>query len=269
MRCCGLADGIRHMDPCVYTAEFRFYEELNDFLPPGRRKQSVSYFFNGHPGIKDCIEAQGVPHTEVDLILVNGQSVGFDYRLQDHDRVAVYPVFEGFDITPLVRLRESPLRRIAFVLDVNLGKLARRLRLLGFDSLYSNRYRDAEVADIAASEKRIVLTRDSRLLHVKRITHGYWVRSVHADGQTAEVLRRFDLYRQICPFRRCLMCNGLLEPVAKADVVDRLEPKTKLYYDVFFTCASCHKIYWEGSHLGKMKQWCRECLALGEESNGQ
>jgi uncharacterized protein with PIN domain len=236
-----------------HTAEFRFYEELNDFLPPERRKQTTLYRFKGHPGIKDAIEAQGVPHTEVDLILVGGESVGFDYRLQPDDRVAVYPVFESFDISPLVQLREKPLRQSAFVLDVNLGKLARRLRLLGFDAAYRNDYHDAEIADLAEAEKRIVLTRDRRLLHAKRITHGYWVRSVIADAQVQEVLKRFDLYRQIRPFHRCLVCNGLLDQVAKADVLDRLEPKTKRYYETFHRCRGCDRIYWQGSHVEDMQ----------------
>ncbi len=199
-------------------AEFRFYEELNDFLPLAKRKRALRYEFRGHPGIKDPIEAFGVPHTEVDLIVVNGESVGFDYPLQSGDRVAVYPVFESFDISPLVKLRDRPLRQTAFVVDVNLGKLARRLRMLGLDVLYHNRYRDDEIAAIAASEHRIVLTRDRRLLFIKRITHGYWVRAVNPDEQVREVLTRFDLHRQVKPFRRCIDCNGLLRPVAKADV---------------------------------------------------
>jgi uncharacterized protein with PIN domain len=235
-----------------YTAEFRFYEELNDFLPPDERKKTRLYRFKGHPGIKDAIEAQGVPHTEVDLIIVDGASVGFDYQLQPDDRVAVYPMFESFDISPLVRLREKPLRQSAFVLDVNLGKLARRLRLLGFDAIYRNDYHDAEIADIAAADTRIVLTRDRRLLHAKRITHGYWVRSVIPDDQVEEVLRRFDLYGQIRPFRRCLVCNGLLDEVPKGDVLDRLEPKTKLYYEIFYRCRGCDRIYWSGSHVENM-----------------
>jgi hypothetical protein len=242
--------------PGGQAAEFRFYEALNDFLPPELRHQPLCYRFDGHPAIKDSIEAQGVPHTEVELLVVNGESVGFDYRLQDGDRVAVYPVFACVDLSPRVALREAPPWHAAFVVDVNLGKLARRLRLLGFDALYSNAYTDAEVADIAAAEQRIVLTRDRRLLHAGRITHGYWVRSVRPDGQTAEVLRRFDLYRQIRPFRRCLVCNGVLGPVAKADILDRLEPKTRLYYEAFFACGGCGKIYWEGSHLESMRQWC-------------
>ena len=222
-----------------YTAEFRFYEELNDFFPPEQRKRTMHYRFSGHPGIKDPIEVFGVPHTEVELIVVNGQSVGFDYQLQAGDRVAVYPVFESLDISPLLRLREKPLRNTRFIMDVNLGKLAKHMRLLGFDSLYRNDYRDAEVVDIAVNEQRIVLTRDRRLLYAKHISHGYWVRAVDIESQVDEVLRRFDLYGSIQPFVRCLVCNGMLTAVAKADILDRLEPRTRLYYEVFHRCADC------------------------------
>lgn len=239
---------------CEHDAEFRFYEELNDFLKPSQRKRTLLYAFNGHPGIKDPIEAFGVPHTEVELIIVNGESVGFGYRLQSGDRVAVYPMFESFDISPLVRLRDHPLRQTAFVLDVNLGKLARRLRMLGFDALYDNRYRDGQIADIASRERRIVLTRDRRLLFAKRITHGYWVRAVQADQQVAEVLERFDLYNSICPFGRCMACNGIVQEVAKSEVWDKLEPKTRMYYENFFRCSDCGRIYWEGSHIDDMRK---------------
>jgi uncharacterized protein len=240
--------------PYVHAADFRFYEELNDFLTPEQRKKTLRYEFNGHPGIKDPIEAFGVPHTEVDLIVVNAESVGFEYRLQPGDRVAVYPVFESLDISPLVKLREQPLRRTAFVVDVNLGKLARRLRMLGFDVLYDRRYRDGEIAAIASEQHRIVLTRDRRLLFIKRITHGYWVRSVVPVEQVQEVLRRFDLYRQIRPFQRCLNCNGTLQPVAKNDILDQLEPRTKRYYEAFYRCSGCERIYWEGSHVENMRR---------------
>lgn len=153
-----------------HTAEFCFYGELNDFLPPSQRQQTNRYCFSGHPGIKDPIEVFGVPHTEVELILVNAQSVGFDYQLQNGDRVAVYPVFENLNlgISPVVKLREKPLRKPRFIMDVNLGKLAKHMRLLGFDCLYRNDYSDAEVANIGVNEQRIVLTRDRRLLYASR-----------------------------------------------------------------------------------------------------
>lgn len=234
------------------TAFFRFYEELNDFLPPEQQKQTVSYVFKGHPGIKDPIEALGIPHPEVELIIVNGESVGFDYQLQDNDRIAVYPMFESLDITPLIRVREKPLRRTAFVLDVNLGKLARLLRLCGFDAKYRNNYIDRDVVDIGVHEQRIILTRDRRLLHHKTITHGYWVRGTHPDTQLKEVLHRFDLSRVVRPFHRCIECNGKIRSIAKATVLDRLEPLTKQHYQKFYRCIECSKVYWKGSHYEHM-----------------
>ena len=244
-----------------HAAEFRFYEELNDFLKPEQRKQTVPYRFDGHPGIKDPIEALGVPHVEVDLIVVNGESVGFDYQLRDGDRVAVYPVFEALDIAPAVKLRDAPLRRTAFVVDVNLGRLARMLRLLGFDVLFSNAYGDDEIVAIAEAQRRIVLTRDRRLLYAKAVTHGYWVRSVWPSRQVEEVVRRFDLAGQVRPFSRCADCNGRIEPVAKEEIDGQLEPKTRKYYEKFYRCPSCGKIYWEGSHIGKIRERFQAVLA--------
>lgn len=237
-----------------FAAEFRFYEELNDFLKPEQRKQTVVYRFDGRPGIKDPIEALGAPHVEVELIVVNGESVGFNYRLKDGDRVAVYPVFESFDVAPAVKLREKPLRKIAFVVDVNLGRLARLLRLLGFDALFSNAYADDEIVAISEAQGRIVLTRDRRLLHAKAVTHGYWVRSVWPRRQVDEVVRRFDLAGLVRPFSRCADCNGRIEPVAKEAIADRLEPKTKKYYVKFYRCPDCGKIYWEGSHVERLRE---------------
>lgn len=236
------------------TAVFRFYGELNDFLPPKHRQSDIEYNFQNTPAIKDAIEALGVPHTEVDLIVVNGQSVGFSYRLRDGDRVAVYPVFESLDISPIVQLREKPLRNIAFVADVHLGKLARLLRLLGFDTLHSNEYDDHELVAIAASEGRIVLTRDRDLLKHNAVTHGYWLRSTDPVEQAREVVRRFNLETLIDPFRRCLVCNGLLEPVEKREVLTQVPPRVAVEHDEFFRCISCQKLYWRGTHYPKLKK---------------
>jgi uncharacterized protein with PIN domain len=241
-----------------HAAEFRFYEELNDFLPPAQRKHTVPYRFNGHPGIKDPIEALGVPHTEVDLVVVNGKSVGFDYQLQAGDRVAVYPVFEAMDISPIVKLREAPLRRTAFVVDVNLGKLARMLRLFGFDALCDASLDDPDLVAISVDQHRILLTRDRRLLYAKAITHGYWVRAVLPPRQLEEIVARFDLAGSIQPFGRCAACNGLIEPVDKQAVLSRLEPRTRKYYETFFRCVACGRIYWEGSHVDQIRQRCAD-----------
>lgn len=238
--------------PTPNTAEFRFYEELNDFLPTDKRKQSFAYTFNGHPAVKDSIEALGVPHSEVELIIVNGQSVAFSYQVQNNDRVAVYPVFESLDITPLVRLRENPLRNPCFILDVHLGKLARLLRMLGFDTLYRNDYADQEIIDIAAREKRIILTRDLGLLKNSAVTHGYRVRSTHPEEQIREIVNRLQLHSLIQLFSRCMNCNGLVQPVEKSVIEDRLPPRTARYYQQFFQCSQCKNIYWRGSHYVKM-----------------
>ncbi|MGD0960984.1 MAG: Mut7-C RNAse domain-containing protein [Methylomonas sp.] len=237
-----------------HMAEFRFYAELNDFLPAAKRGRTIFYAFNGHPGIKDPIEVLGPPHTEVAMILVNGRPEGFGYQLQANDRVAVYPVFKTLDIAPLSILREKTPTTARFVLDVNLGKLARVMRLLGFDSQYRNDYRDAEVVDIAANGQRIVLTRDRRLLYAKKIEFGYWVRAVKVENQLDEVLQRFDLRGSIQPYARCLLCNGVLAPVAKADILHRLEPKTRLYYEIFRCCADCRRIYWQGTHMENIRR---------------
>ena len=177
------------------VAQFRFYEELNDFLFPSKKKTLFSYQFNGTPSIKDVIEGMGVPHTEVDLILVNGISVGFDYHLLHGDHVSVYPVFESLDISPIVLLREKPLRKSTFILDVHLGKLARSLRMLGFDSLYRNDYEDSEIISISVKEKRIILTRDQDILKRRAVTRGYLIRSTSLEEQIHEVLSRFDLFQ--------------------------------------------------------------------------
>jgi uncharacterized protein len=234
-------------------AEFRFYEELNDFLPPEKRKVAFDYPLARRASVKDIIEALGVPHTEVEVILANGESVDFGYIVVDGDRISVYPMFEGLDIRPLLKLRDAPLRRPRFVLDCHLGRLARYLRQFGFDTLYRNDYDDDELARISAHEHRILLTRDRSLLKRRIITHGYFVRHTDPRKQLDEVLTRFDLYADIEPFGRCTRCNGHVVSVDKNSIIDRLEPKTRAYFDDFWQCSSCGQIYWEGSHFHKMK----------------
>src|ERR1039458_4004240 len=196
-------------------ARFRFYAELNDFLPPLRRFIEFPSGFPDGATVKYRIESLGVPHTEVDLILVNGQAVDFAYRVHDGDRVSVYPVFEAFDIAGLTRLRPEPLREPRFVLDSHLGKLAAYLRLMGFDTLYRNCWADEQLAQVSRDERRILLTRDVGLLKRGAVTHGHFMRETNARRQLAEAAQRFDLARLAKPFSRCLRCNARLEPVAK------------------------------------------------------
>ncbi len=227
---------------------FRFYAELNDFLPEGKRYRDIEYGFKGTPTVKDAIEALGVPHVEVDLIVVNGEPVDFTYRLRDGDRVAVYPVFESIDISPVAILRPKPLRRPRFVADVHLGKLARILRILGIDTALPPDPDDEELVRISVEEGRILLTRDRHLLKHGRLTHGYYVRADHPLEQAVEVVNRFDLWEEISPFTRCPVCNGVLERVDKEEVLERIPPRTAAWLDTYTRCRDCGKIYWPGTH---------------------
>ena len=243
-------------------AYFRFYEELNEFLSLEKRKEFFPYSFNGNPSVKDAIEALGVPHVEVDLILVNSLSVDFSYKLQNADSVSVYPIFESFDITSVTHLREKPLRDLKFILDVHLGKLAKYLRLCGFNSHYQTGYNDQEIIRLAVSNKMVILTRDKELLKNKKVTHGYWIRSQYLEEQLKEVFLQFDLKNQIRLFTRCMECNGILADVSKKDIMYRLLPKTRQYYQKFTKCPDCDRIYWVGSHHEKMKEYIASLIKV-------
>ena len=232
---------------------FRFYSSLNDFLPSCRRQQEFIYLVRGNPSIKDTIEALGIPHPEVELILANGQSVDFLYSLQDEDRFSVYPHFTNLTLGDLQLLR-SPLLLTRFVLDVHLGKLATYLRLLGFDTWYHHDCDDAELAAISDREQRILLTRDRGLLKRRIVTYGYWVRTIDPIQQSREVLQRFALRPKIQPFRRCLRCNGELVLVEFDEVSARLPAKTRQYYDKFYRCQRCQQVYWKGAHYTNLQQ---------------
>lgn len=205
--------------------------------------------------MKDAIESLGVPHTEIDLILVDGVSVGFDRRLRGGERVAVYPEFERFDITPIHRLRPAPLREPRFVADVHLGTLARYLRLLGFDTRYGNALvDDAELAELTSREKRILLTRDVGLLKRKVVERGQWLRSRDPERQVEEVVAALHLQRAIKPFTRCMACNGLLMAVARTDVAGLVPPRAFRRFRAFKQCADCRRVYWRGTHFARLQR---------------
>jgi len=237
-----------------HEVEIRFYAELNDFLPEERRQCAFVHGFFGTPSIKDTIEAIGVPHPEVDLILVDGRSVDFSHLLHGGERVAVYPMFERYDISPVTRLRPSPLRVTRFVADVHLGTLARNLRLMGFDTIWERDLTDDAIIDIADDQKRIILTRDKGILKNGRVTHGYWLRSTDPTQQLEEVIRALDLVGNIAPYTRCMECNGRLQSVRRSDVVRAVPLQVFLVYRDFKRCTNCQRIYWQGSHLNRLDQ---------------
>lgn len=235
-------------------AEFRFYEELNDFLPANQRKTSFRWPFFNTPAVRDVIQAIGVPHTEIDLVLVNGESVDFTHRLTGGERVAVYPVFERLDISPVIRLRPEPLRETRFMVDAHLGKLARYLRMLGFDAAYQQNSDNAGIIERSLKEKRIILTRSPELLKHTSVTHGYWLRHHDPRSQLLEVLEELDLSRQAKPFTRCMTCNGRIEKVEKTSLAGRVNPLILGRFSEFRQCLECGKTYWKGSHHERMAQ---------------
>lgn len=235
------------------VAEFRFYEELNDFLPRELRKRAFQYRCARRATVKQAIEAIGVPHTEVELIVVNGESVDFSHLVRQGDRVSVYPQFESLDISPILRVRERPMRKPRFIADAHLAALARSLRMLGFDVLFDATLDDAQVAEIGAREKRIVLSRDRELLKHKIITHGCYVHETRPRGQLREIVTRLDLLAAMMPFTRCMECNAELVDAEKAEIAHRLPPGTARYYERFRRCPGCGKIYWPGSHYQRMR----------------
>ena len=230
------------------TATFRFYEELNDFMPPARRKRDFSSSCAENATVKQAVEALGVPHTEIEVLLVNGVSVGFSHRIEDGDRVSVYPMFEALDVRPILRLRAEPLRDSRFVADAHLGRVARYLRMLGFDTLYETTLRDSEFVTISCTEHRVLLTRDRELLMHRALTHGVFVRGDRPREQLQYVLSRLDLRNSCRPFTRCMSCNGLLEPIAPGLVQSRVPPRVADRHRHFRGCPECGRIYWRGTH---------------------
>ena len=253
----GEKSGMNH-SPVLRKSVFRFYEELNDHLPENIKKKDFTYEFTGRPSVKNTIQAIGIPHSEVDLILINGNPVDFDYQMQGGEKIAVYPVFESLDISPLARLRPKPLREPRFIVDVNLGKLALKLRLLGFDTLFRNDFEDDEIVEIALREKRIILTRDKGILKQNAVTHGYFLRNDDPKKQLKELVERLQLQSHFRPFTRCASCNSYLERADKKDLQSEVPSGTIRYYDEFWKCAGCNKIYWKGSHYKHIQNWLEE-----------
>lgn len=247
------------MTVCIVS--FRFYAELNDFLPAGKRQVPFAHAAAPDQSVKHLVEALGIPHTEIDLVLVNGESAGFDHLPADGDRISVYPPFKTIDVSPVSRVRPLPLEDNRFVLDAHLGRLAAYLRMMGFDTLYRNDYQDLTLATVSRDQNRILLTRDRGLLKRNIVTYGYWLRETNPRRQLVEVLRRYSLWDAARPFSRCLACNGLLEKVSKQAVEDLLPPRAHRYYDEFRSCCACGKVYWDGSHVQRMRRlvhWAAE-----------
>lgn len=231
-------------------ARFRLYDTLEDFLPARQRGKVLTVTFNGPQSVKHLLESLDVPHPEIGQVYANGQPVPLDYLVRSGDYIEAHPAPNGHPDGDEIR----------FALDGHLGRLAAYLRLLGFDTWYRPQVNDPELAQRAADENRILLTRDRDLLKRKVVRYGYWVRHLEPEAQLREVVERFALREEARPFRRCLACNGLLEPVPKAEVVHLLQPLTKRYFDEFHRCRQCGRIYWQGSHYQRLARLVQRIL---------
>jgi uncharacterized protein with PIN domain len=238
----------------MVQATFRFFEELNDFLPRERRDAPFATPCARAATTKHMVEALGVPHTEVGRILVNGAAGGFDRLLEEGDDVLVYP------------RRDSAVAGVRLVADAHLGGLARLLRMAGFDTLYENGYRDEEIVAIAGREARTVLTRDRELLKRREVGQGCYLHTIRPEEQLRELFRRLGLAALARPFTLCLHCNLPLRLVAKAEVLDRLPESVRQQHTEFTTCDACGRIFWKGSHHKRMLAMLEGANAL--ESSG-
>jgi uncharacterized protein with PIN domain len=246
----------------------RCYAELIDHLPPARRQREQVVRLRPPVTLADLLETQGISPTLIDLALVNGCPCALDKPLGDGDRVSLYPVFEALDLTPVRRPRLRPLRRPRFVADAHLGGLARYLRLLGFDTRFENDPGDDALAEISATEHRVLLSRDLGLLARRRVTHGLWVPGTRPRAQLAWVVERLDLYRLSRPFTRCMPCNGTLEPVTRERVRDLIPERVLADFERFWCCRGCGRVYWRGSHYQRLRAFVDRLVGPGQPSSG-
>jgi hypothetical protein len=237
----------------MHKVYVRCYAELNDYLVSARRMTTFPLSFDNEIPLKELILLLTLPAEEIDLALVNGESVGLSCIVKDGDRISLYPVFESFDISSTTKVRPTALRQPRFVVDVHLGKLANHLRMFGFDTLYRNDYTEGELIRLSRDERRSLLTRNRRLLEGGAILRGYCVRDKDPRMQLIEVLRRFDLFNIISPFTRCIECNSVLRAVDKDSIAERLPPRVREVFFGFQLCETCDRLYWKGSHYQKMK----------------
>jgi uncharacterized protein with PIN domain len=235
-----------------FKVRLNFHGDLDFFLGSRARTRTIERSLSEKTSIKDVVESCGVPHPEVDAILVNEREVGFDHTLASDAELEIFPVANRDTLRTEKHLQQVEMRE--FVADGHLGKLTRDLRLLGFDVAYAQQADDRHLLDTMTRENRALLTRDRRLLMHSIVQHAYCPRSQNALEQTIEVIRRFNLLKSIAPFTRCLRCNARLENTAKAQVIKELEPLTRIYYEQFRRCPGCKQIYWSGSHFEKLKK---------------
>jgi uncharacterized protein with PIN domain len=229
-------------------------------LPHKRKQKAFVQSFKTPITVRETIESFGIPLSEVDIILVNETSVDLEHKLKECDYISVFPVFESMDVSAITKVRKTALRITLFVLDAHLGKLAKYLRMLGFDTLYRSDIDDNEIISVARKEKRIILTRDKQLLNSKEVSRGYFVRSIEKHEQLKEVVEKFDLNSKFKSFTRCMTCNTILVNVDKEEIYNKVDKDIFRIFNEFFYCKHCDKVFWKGSHFMRMEAYIRELV---------
>lgn len=241
----------------MLKAIFRFYEELNDFLPELKKKIDFEVEFKERRPVKTFIDDFGIPQTEIDLILLNGKSVDFDILLRDGDRVSVYPVFESLNIKNITVLRKNPLRDLKFIADIDLEDIVQYMRLLGFDICFDLFFTTNEIIEKSENEKRIILTKTPELLKSKGVTHGIWIRPGSTVDQINQIIDGLDIKDLIKPFSRCLCCNDLMENRRTEQTIDNVSSKTGIICGKYLLCKSCNQPNGEKAHFFRVKEMIR------------
>lgn len=234
--------------------EIHLDSEFDFFLSRKEKGKVLSHALDRRASIKDIVESIGIPHTEIGQMILNGQRVDFSHVPESGGELKIDAVKKPFNVLKSSFLRPEPLDEVKFIADVNVIRLGKLLILAGFNVVYSLTHTDAEIAQIAESEKRIVLTRDTMLLKRKQVVFARRVRNDHPYDQLNEVLDFFGLIDKVVLFSRCTACNKQLTSVTKQDVLSLLEPKTKKYYHRFFQCPECKNVFWKGSHFERIQK---------------
>ena len=241
--------------PCVYLL---FHKDLQTLLPGKRAAKVLKYALTRRASLKDIIESQGIPHTEVAQILLKKKELGFGFNPVGGEEIDILPFSDEISVFTSTMLRSQPFCSLKFMVDINARKLARNLRIIGIDTTMVPVARLVEIGSIATSQQRILITRNRELLKCNTVIHGHLLRSENHVIQLQEVVKRYKLKPHIKPYTRCTICNGDLRSTTKQAVYQRLEPLTRKYFNTFKLCKDCEKVYWQGSHHDQMQQLVTE-----------
>ncbi|GAB2694485.1 Mut7-C RNAse domain-containing protein [Kitasatospora kifunensis] len=238
------ADATERPEICLEVAP-----ELLVFLPSARRVGRSAVRTDGASTLGHLVESLGVPLTEVGELLADGRPVPTAHLPRHGERITVHGIARPQALA-------GPAR---FLLDVHLGTLARRMRLLGIDAAYENPdIGDAALAARSAAEQRVLLSRDRGLLRRRELWAGGYVYSHRPAEQLRDVLSRFA--PPLAPWTRCATCNGELRQAAKDTVQEQLQDGTERSYDAFARCVDCGQVYWRGAHHARLAAIVDETL---------